>query len=140
VVIQQHDICRVKAAGVILTYDFLNSPTADFPGGFLIYKNTKGAFMKIKFFAVCVLLICGNAWGACGEIALLNGQLCIDAGGKYCNDGKCRACCVEDSGGSGTTACTGTSTQDTSQTFSNAMGSGYILKQVFRGSCKCMEL
>jgi len=96
--------------------------------------------MKIKIFTVCTFLVCGNAWGACGEIALLNGQLCTDAGGKYCNDGVCRVCCIEDSGGGGTTVCTGTSTQDTSQTFSNAIGSGYIEKRVYHGLCTCPVL
>gem|GEM_PF-5278521 len=98
--------------------------------------------IKIMFSAalVCGCLICDNANAICNQIGLQPGQTCAQAGGKTCNDGSCRMCCTEDSGGGGTTPCSGSYTTDTSETFSNYMGSGYIKKQLYSSACQCRFL
>ncbi|MDE6481818.1 MAG: hypothetical protein K2L25_03315 [Alphaproteobacteria bacterium] len=99
--------------------------------------------MKIKIIfsaaLACGCLIYDNANATCSAMALSSGMTCAQAGGKTCDDGTCRMCCTEDSGGSGTTLCSGTYTTDTSTTFSNYMGSGYIEKRTYKSNCLCPE-
>ncbi|MDE6478235.1 MAG: hypothetical protein K2L95_00185 [Alphaproteobacteria bacterium] len=98
--------------------------------------------MKIKIIGIAALvvghLVGTNANAVCNVMGLEPGMTCSSAGGKICNDGTCRMCCTEDSGGSGTALCGGTYTTDTSTTFSNYMGSGYIEKRKYTTSnCQC---
>ncbi len=127
-----------KPAGTFFEMFFL-TPRPPFPWRFLIYVKTKGDFMKIKFFIVGACLLCGSAWAECSIIGLSPGQTCSGVGGKYCSDGTCRVCCPTEGGGSGS-GCSGTSTTDTSETFSNSIGSGYIYKQIYSGTCRCASM